>query len=61
MALTRDKYRDRARTMKLVAKGEGAIMGELRMWGEKYKVRWVSPSVSKEPHSTIDECSGNNQ
>lgn len=47
MALTRDKYRDQARTMKLVAKGEGAIMGELRMWGEKYKAGGSVPRSVK--------------
>ena len=37
MAVTRDVHRNRERTMKLIGKGENYIMGELTMWGEKYK------------------------
>jgi hypothetical protein len=37
MAVTRDVHRNRERTMKLISKGENYIMGELAMWGEKYK------------------------
>jgi hypothetical protein len=37
MAVTKDVHRNRERTMKLISKGENYIMGELAMWGEKYK------------------------
>ena len=62
MAITIDKQRNDARTMKLVKKGENYIMGELSMWGEKYKEGGHVPkSVKNRTHrlmnalKTIDE------